>query len=277
MSASPVPDDASPIPIRLEPEGRVELFCLLRASRDPRPALESAFRARAGGLTWSGRVERLLIGEGELHWTHAALVHGPSQRALLEVMRQHARAAGLEEAAVHGFAREALPAPLRAALAALRVVGSWRPRAEPDPAALVLPPGLAPSALNPPLERLRALAADRSATPAFMINLLAFRERAEYAAPSRPASSGRAAYRRYGRVAARGIALLGGALEHLGRLSGPVADRAGLATSGAWDELAIVRYPRPRSLVQLERMPGYARALAHRNAALARTALLVSR
>jgi len=38
-----------------------------------------------------------------------------------------------------------------------------------------------------------------------------------------------------------------------------------------------VRYPRPRSLVQLEQMPGYARALLHRNAGLARTALVVTR
>jgi hypothetical protein len=111
-----------------------------------------------------------------------------------------------------------------------------------------------------------------------MINLLAFRERAAGADPARGRSiSGRAAYRRYGLVAARSVALLGGSLEHLGRLEGPIADRAGLATSGAWDELAIVRYPRPRSLVQLERMPGYARALAQRNAGLARTALLVAR
>src|SRR5262245_10682417 len=109
MSASPVHDDAPEIPPLHEPDGRVELFCLLRAARDPRPALESAFRARAGGLAWSARVERLLIGEGALHWTHAALAHGPSRRALLDAMRQHARAAGLEEVAVHEFAREHLP------------------------------------------------------------------------------------------------------------------------------------------------------------------------
>ena len=111
-----------------------------------------------------------------------------------------------------------------------------------------------------------------------MINLLAYRERAAYPEGSRRADlSGRAAYRRYGVVAARSVALLGGTIEHLGRLDRGVGDPPGLATSGDWDELAIVRYPRPRSLVQLEAMPGYARALSHRNAGLARTALIVSR
>jgi hypothetical protein len=105
MSANPVPDDAIPSAVALEPEGRVELFFLLRAARDPRPGLESVFRARGGGLVWSARAERLLIGEGELHWTHAALAHGPSQRVLLDATRQSARAAGLDEAAVHRFVR----------------------------------------------------------------------------------------------------------------------------------------------------------------------------
>ena len=278
MSANAAPDHAIPSPVELEPEGRVELFFLLRAAGDPRPALESAFRARGGGLVWSARVERLLIGEGELHWTHAALAHGPSRRVLLEATRHCARAAGLEETAVHRFLREALPGPARAFLRGLRFASRWIHPAEPDPKALEAPKGMEPSPLNPPLARLRELAADRSPAPAFMINLLAFRERAAGADPARGGPiSGRAAYRRYGLVAARSVALLGGSLEHLGRLEGPIADRAGLATSGAWDELAIVRYPRPRSLVQLERMPGYARALAQRNAGLARTALLVAR
>ena len=90
----------------------------------------------------------------------------------------------------------------------LRFVGRWRRPEPPDASMLELPPGLAPSPVNPPLERMREIAADRSPAAAFMINLLAYRERAEYPEGTRgPAPSGRAAYRRYGVVAARSVAL----------------------------------------------------------------------
>ena len=278
MSAIPDPAEGALPETDSLPAGRVELFLWLRAASDPRPAIESALRAAGGGLLWSGRAERLVIGEGELHWTHAALVQGPSERVMLEALRRSARAAGLTEVASRRFHRQQFPAAARALLGLLRFVGRWRRPAEPDPALLELPSGLAPSALNPPIARLREIAADRSAAVAFMINLLAYRQRAEYPPGTRRANlSGRAAYRRYVVVAVRSVALLGGSIEHIGRLEGSIGDPPGLATSGDWDELAIVRYPRPRSLVQLEQMPGYARALSHRNAGLARTALIVSR
>lgn len=257
---------------------RVELFLWLRAESDPRLALESALRAAGARSVWSARVERLVIGEGELHWTHAALVRGPSERAILDAIGRRARAAGLVELSSRRFRRRQLPWTARALLGLLRSVGRWRRPSAPDPALLELPGPLADSPLHPPLERLRELAADRSPTAAFMINLLSFRERAQYPEGQRRGElSGRAAYRRYGLVAARSVALLGGSIEHMGELEGAIGDPRGLATSGDWDELVIVRYPRPRSLVQLEQMPGYARALVHRSAGLARTALVVSR
>jgi hypothetical protein len=254
------------------------LFLWLRAAGDPRPAIEAALRAGGGGLVWSGRAERLLIGEGRLHWTHAALVRGPSEPSLLDVVQDGARAAGVAELESRRFSSAPLPPAARGLLALLRVAGRcWKP-AEPDPSLPELPPGLAPSPVNPPIERLRELAADPSPAPAFMINLLAYRERAAYPEGDRRAGvSGRTAYRRYGMVAARSVALLGGSIEHMGGLAAATGDPRGLATSGHWDDLALVRYPRPRSLVQLEQMPGYARALVHRNAGLARTALVVCR
>jgi hypothetical protein len=278
MSAIPDPAVvALPEPSSLG-DGPVELLLWLRAASDPRLVIESALRAAGSGLVWSGRAERLVIGEGALHWTHAALVQGPSERVIFDALRRSARAAGLTELAGRRFHRQRLPAPARALLGLLRLVGRWRRPAEPDASIFELPPGLSPSAVNPPLERLREIAADRSPAPAFMINLLAYRERAEYPEGSRRKDlSGRAAYRRYGVVAARSVALLGGSIEHIGSLEGGIGDPPGLATSGDWDELAIVRYPRLRSLVQLDQMRGYARALAHRNAGLARTALVVSR
>ena len=278
MSAIPDPAEGTLPAESPLPAARVELFLWLRAASDPRPLIESALRAAGGSLVWSGRAERLVIGEGALHWTHAALVQGPSERVVLEALRRNARAAGLTEVASRRFHRGRLPALARAVLGLLRFVGRWRRPVAPDPALLELPPGLAPSAVNPPIERLREIAADRSPAAAFMINLLAYRERATYPEGTRSGDlSGRTAYRRYGVVAARSVALLGGSIEHLGRLDGSIGDPPGLATSGDWDELVIVRYPRPRALVQLERMPGYARALSHRNAGLARTALIVSR
>ncbi len=278
MSALPDPAEHAVSATFGAPKAATELFLLLRAESDPRFAIESALRAEGGRVVWSARGERLVIGEGELHWTHFALVQGPSERMVLDALRRIARAAGLTEVASRRFRRQRLPALARAFLGILRFVGRWRRPAEPDPAMLELPPGFAPSPINPPLDRLREIAADRSPAPAFLINLLGFRERAEYPEGARRADvSGRTAYRRYGIVAARSVALLGGAIAHMGRLEGAVADRPGLATSGEWDELAILRYPSPRSLVQLEQVPGYARALVHRNAGLLRTALILSR
>lgn len=278
MNAIADPAEATLLATSSLPSGPVELFLWLRAASDPRPALESALRAAGARIVWSARAERLVIGEGELHWTHAALVQGPSERVVLDALGRSARAAGLLELSSRRFRRRRLPFAARTLFGLLRLVGRWRRPAEPDPAWLELPAGLAASPVNPPIARLREIAADRSPTAAFMVNLLAYRERAEYPEGSRHAgASGRAAYRRYGVVAARSVALLGGSIEHMGALEGAIGDARGLATSGDWDELVVVRYPRPRSLVQLEQMPGYARALAHRNAGLARTALVVTR
>jgi len=278
MSAIADPAEATLLATSAQASGHVELFLWLRAASDPRLAIESALRAVGARIVWSARAERLVIGEGELHWTHAALVRGPSERVVLDAIGRRARAAGLAELSSRRFRRQRLPWAARTLLRLLRLVGRWRRPAEPDPGLLELPSGFAASPVNPSLERLRELAADQSPSSAFMVNLLAYRERAEYPDGTRHADvSGRAAYRRYGVVAARSVALLGGSIEHIGSLEAPVGDPRGVATSGAWDELAIVRYPRPRSLVQLDSMPGYARALAHRNAGLARTALVVTR
>ena len=101
---------------------------------------ESALRAAGGSLVWSARAERLVIGEGELHWTHAALARGPSERAILEVLRRSARSAGLLEVASRRFRRQRLPTPARALLGLLRFIGRWRRPEPPDASMLELPP-----------------------------------------------------------------------------------------------------------------------------------------
>ena len=77
-------------------------------------------------------------------------------------------------------------------------------------------------------------------------------------------------------MAIRSVYLLGGRLIAFGRLEGPLIEGAPNATSGSWDELAIMEYPTPRTILKLEQMPGYRAALADREAGLERTVIIVA-
>ena len=106
--------------------------------------------------------------------------------------------------------------------------------------------------------------------PFFMLNLLRFRERADYGDRADVApSSGREAYHQryvpaFGKIAARvagdgiRVSWLGGVLA---RVVGPTDER--------WDEIAIVEYPSFAAFRRVTERPEYeAEAAPHRTAAL---------
>jgi len=48
-------------------------------------------------------------------------------------------------------------------------------------------------------------------------------------------------------------------------------------TIGAWEEIGIMEYPNPSKLFSLMKIPGYEKALTHRNAGLKRTVVIISK
>lgn len=121
-------------------------------------------------------------------------------------------------------------------------------------------------------EQLRLLDEGDQRTPIVMINLLRFRERAEYpddfdAEPC----SGREAYARYGAAAAGPLAKVGGTpiwgAEVLAEVIGPEGER--------WDQAFLVRYPSRGAFKAMATDPEYLGIVPHRTAALSDSRLIM--
>lgn len=127
--------------------------------------------------------------------------------------------------------------------------------------------------IEPTPEALAALAALDSEGPIVMINLLRFREQAEYPAGSGDAPcSGRDAYARYG---AGVFPLLGKAGARV-VWSGSV-ELAAIAPEGeAWDQAILVEYPSARHFLEMVTSADYQACSYHRSASLADSRLLAT-
>jgi uncharacterized protein (DUF1330 family) len=102
-------------------------------------------------------------------------------------------------------------------------------------------------------------------TPIIMINLLKFRNRANYPADSGFAPcTGREAYQRYIAAAGPIIEKLGGGLHWIADVKcvviGPLSE--------SWDEALLVKYPTRKSFIDMVAMPEYQKAAVHRTAAV---------
>lgn len=110
-------------------------------------------------------------------------------------------------------------------------------------------------------------------TPIVMINLLRYREQANYpegfdATPC----SGREAYGRYGQVAMKKVEGVGGRLLWAGKVElGLIA-----TDDDQWDDVAIVQYPSRKAFVDMISQPDYMAATVHRTAGLADTRLIAT-
>jgi uncharacterized protein (DUF1330 family) len=108
-----------------------------------------------------------------------------------------------------------------------------------------------------------------------MINLLKFRERAQYPSDYTGEGatdvSGEDAYGRYGSHALAQVVKRGGRLVLLS-----AADEAVIGAPGEWDQVAIMEYPTRRAFLDMARDPDYLSAIVHRTAGLERTAVLAT-
>lgn len=127
--------------------------------------------------------------------------------------------------------------------------------------------------IHPEPAALRALASEVPAgEPLAMLNLLRFRERADYPPGSDQAPcSGREAYARYSRLTLPQLRRAGARLVYRGRVA-----LALLAPGGEhWDEMFIVRYPDRAAFEKMIAGPDYLAGTVHRTAALADSRLIV--
>ncbi len=101
--------------------------------------------------------------------------------------------------------------------------------------------------------------------PISMVNLLKFKEHAEYADGRKTTLTGREAYQIYGRGVAKLITEYGGTVTFVGDVTflalGQVDD--------LWDEVAIAQYPSQVELWQMSTSPGWQELAVHRAAGLA--------
>jgi uncharacterized protein (DUF1330 family) len=101
--------------------------------------------------------------------------------------------------------------------------------------------------------------------PMCMVNLLKFKEKAEYADGSEPYLSGRDAYLRYGAGVQACLEAVGGKA----RFSGIVTDLMLGDADELWDMVAIAEYPSRAAMLEMVRSPEYQAITKHRDAGLA--------
>lgn len=128
--------------------------------------------------------------------------------------------------------------------------------------------------VEPEPAQLAGLGALDPGAPVVMLNLLRFREVADYSAhpdlaPGEPIS-GADAYRRYGDAVQDHLVQAGAAIEYLATAGpaviGPPDER--------WDMVVLVRYPDPGAFVTMVTNPAYLALSGHRTAALADSRLV---
>ena len=120
--------------------------------------------------------------------------------------------------------------------------------------------------VEPSPERLQGfLAKLDDATPLVMINLLRYRERAQYpAGAGADPCSGREAYQRYAAVALQKVASVGGRIVWMGRVAASV-----IAPEGEeWHDAVLVEYPSRKAFVEIATSKEVAAIGVHRTEGL---------
>lgn len=127
------------------------------------------------------------------------------------------------------------------------------------------------SSVEPSAVQLEVFGKLDQTKPIAMVNLLKFRDDAQYA-DGRDAKgmSGAAAYGLYGEVAMAKIAEVGGRMFW----AAPTAQTFIGGDLDEWDMIAIVRYPNRAAFLRMMEMEDYQAASVHREAGLERTVLI---
>ena len=121
------------------------------------------------------------------------------------------------------------------------------------------------NAVFPPAEQAAAFFGGAEDGPFVMINLLKFKERADYPDGSDAALSGREAYARYGAGVQSCLAAVGGKAFY----AGGVTDLMLGEVEELWDMVALAQYPSRAAMMKMIQSPEYQAIEKHRVAGLA--------
>lgn len=137
------------------------------------------------------------------------------------------------------------------------------------------PPANFDPSIDPTAAQVRALRDGGPDGPVVMLNLLKFRERANYPAgsPHSPCSGAEA----YGRYQTAFVETVGGVSHAEVVWEGPVDMPFIGPDAQDWDKCLLVRYPNRQHFLAMMANPLYREALVHRYAGLERTILLQMR
>lgn len=102
------------------------------------------------------------------------------------------------------------------------------------------------------------------AGPVFMVNLLKFKDKAEYADGRECALSGREAYNIYGKAIMKVLPEFGGKLVFVGNTTFLALGQA----EELWDEVAIIMYPDRGALLRMSMSQAWQEISVHREAGL---------
>ena len=121
------------------------------------------------------------------------------------------------------------------------------------------------NAVIPNTEQLEGFLKPGAEGPIFMVNLLKFKDWADYEDGRETELTGREAYQLYASGVAKGITQVGGLLGF-----GADVERLMLGSvEEMWDQVAIAMYPSRTAMFQMIQLPEYAEISVHRTAGLA--------
>jgi hypothetical protein len=255
----------------------VQLFYLLSSKKNAavlRSQLTTAAHRGGGTVTFFARIDQLLVGEGKQPWTFAAMIRFSRGQAAINVARDSDIEIDAQRVAIYPI-RTALPPPaLQAALSLARPIGKLVDTGDADLAVPLV--GIQREDVWPSPDQLAERVADTRECPVYCINFLSYRAQAEYSDGRPTTLTGVKAYLRYGMRAIAAVRALGGRILLGGHAGAPLTDEVTSAVAGDWDDIVIVRYPTPRTILKLDRIPWYPGGHVYRDAGLERTALLVA-
>ena len=121
------------------------------------------------------------------------------------------------------------------------------------------------NAVWPQPEQAKAFFESDETGPMVMVNLLKFKDKAEYPDGSDPELSGHDAYLRYGAAVQKCLEMVGGKAL----FSGPVTGLILGEVEELWDMVALAYYPSPKAMMDMVALPEYQGIEVHRFAGLA--------
>ena len=121
------------------------------------------------------------------------------------------------------------------------------------------------NAIFPSMEQASSFFGGAENGPFVMVNLLKFKDKAEYGDGSDSDLSGAAAYDRYGKAIQACLAAVGGRQIYAGAVNGMMIGEV----EDQWDMIALVEYPSLAAMQKMLSSPEYRAIESHRKAGLA--------